>query len=75
MLDFAIVMNKYARVAIEDFTNIGGLFKDLECELHTLTIAMQTFIAIFDEIAKIEDVVNLHLKTLSSHLLLLFSQH
>jgi hypothetical protein len=37
---------------------IGGLFKDLECELHTLAIAMQVFIAILDEIAKIEDVVN-----------------
>ncbi|MFT7824499.1 MAG: transposase [Sulfurimonas sp.] len=37
---------------------IGGLFKDLECELHTLAIAMQTFIIILDEIAKIEDVVN-----------------
>ena len=36
---------------------IGGLFKDLECELHTLAIAMQTFILILDEIAKIEDVV------------------
>lgn len=37
---------------------IGGLFKDLECELHTLAIAMQAFIAILDEIAKIEEVVN-----------------
>jgi len=37
---------------------IGGLFKDLECELHTLAIAMQTFILILEEIAKIEDVVN-----------------
>ena len=37
---------------------IGGLFKDLECELHTLAIAMQTFISILDEIAKIEDIVN-----------------
>ena len=36
---------------------IGGLFKDLECELHTLAITMQTFIVILDEIAKIEDVV------------------
>jgi len=36
---------------------IGGLFKDLECELHTLAIAMQTFISILDEIAKIEDIV------------------
>ncbi len=34
---------------------IGGLFKDLECELHTLVIAMQTFIAILDEIAQIEE--------------------
>jgi len=37
---------------------IGGLFKDLECELQTLAIAMQTFIAILDEIAEIEDIVN-----------------
>ena len=37
---------------------IGGLFKDLECELHTLAIAMQVFISILDEIAKIEEVVN-----------------
>ena len=37
---------------------IGGLFKDLECELSTLAIAMQAFIAILDEIAKIEEVVN-----------------
>jgi len=36
---------------------IGGLFNDLECELHTLAIAMQTFIIILDEIAKIEDIV------------------
>ena len=37
---------------------IGGLFKDLECELTTLAIAMQTFIAILDEIAKIDGIVN-----------------
>jgi hypothetical protein len=37
---------------------IGGLFKDLECELHTLAIAMQTFITILDEIAKIEEIIN-----------------
>jgi hypothetical protein len=37
---------------------IGGLFKDLECELYTLAIAMQTFIAILDEIAQIEEIVN-----------------
>ncbi len=37
---------------------IGGLFKDLECELHTLAIAMQTFILILDEIAQIDEIVN-----------------
>jgi len=37
---------------------ICGFFKDLECELHTLAIAMQAFLAILDEIAKIEEVVN-----------------
>jgi len=37
---------------------IGGLFKDLECELHTLAITMQTFILILDEIAQIEEIVN-----------------
>ena len=45
------------RVSHEPKT-IGGLFKDLECELHTLSIAMNVFIAILTEIAKIEDVVN-----------------
>jgi len=38
---------------------IGGLFKDLECELSTLAIAMQTFITILEEIAKIDDIVNI----------------
>lgn len=37
---------------------IGGLFKDLECELSTLAIAMQAFISILEEIAKIEDIIN-----------------
>ena len=36
---------------------IGGLFRDLECELHTLSIAMTAFITILEEIAKIEDIV------------------
>ena len=44
------------RVSHEPKT-IGGLFRDLECELHTLAIAMQTFIAILEEIAKIDDVI------------------
>ena len=33
---------------------IGCLFKDLECELHTLSIAMQAFIEI---IARIDEIV------------------
>ena len=37
---------------------IGGLFKDLECELSTLAIAMQTFISILDEVAKIDNIIN-----------------
>ena len=37
---------------------LGGLFKDLECELQTLAIAMETFIKILEEIAKIDGVVN-----------------
>jgi len=37
---------------------IGGLFKDLECELYTLSIAMQAFIEIMDKISKIETIVN-----------------
>ena len=36
---------------------IGGLFKDLECELHTLSIAMQTFIEIMDKIAQIDGIL------------------
>ena len=37
---------------------IGGLFKDLECELTNLAISMDIFIQILDEIAKIPDIVN-----------------
>jgi len=36
---------------------IGGLFKDLECELHTLSIAMQAFIEIMEKIAQIDEIV------------------
>lgn len=36
---------------------IGGLFKDLECELHTLSIAMQAFIEIMDKVAQIDEIV------------------
>ena len=51
------VVSYINRISNEPKT-IGGLFKDLECELHTLAIAMQAFLAILDEIAKIEEVVN-----------------
>lgn len=36
---------------------IGGLFRDLECELHTLAIAIGTFIQIMGKIAKIDEIV------------------
>ena len=36
---------------------LGGLFADLECELHTLTIAMEAFIQIMGKIAKIDEIV------------------
>lgn len=51
------VVSYINRISNEPKT-IGGLFKVLECELHTLAIAMQAFLAILDEIAKIEEVVN-----------------
>jgi len=51
------VVSYINRISHEPQT-IGGLFKDLECELHTLAIAMQTFILILDEIAQIEEIVN-----------------
>ena len=36
---------------------LGGLFADLECELHTLAIAMEAFIQIMEKIAKIDEIV------------------
>ncbi len=50
-------MSYINRISNEPQT-IGGLFRDLECELSTLAIAMQTFIAILEEVAKIDDIVN-----------------
>ncbi|MEA3352305.1 MAG: transposase, partial [Campylobacterota bacterium] len=53
---------------------IGGLFKDLECELNTLAISMELFINILNEIAQnIEDtknneVINMFLAQLISNL-------
>jgi hypothetical protein len=51
------VVSYINRISHEPKT-IGGLFKDLECELHTLAIAMQTFILILEDIAQIDEVVN-----------------
>ncbi len=36
---------------------LGGLFADLECEFHTLAIAMEAFIQIMEKIAKIDEIV------------------
>ncbi|MEA3353395.1 MAG: hypothetical protein U9Q33_06250, partial [Campylobacterota bacterium] len=53
---------------------IGGLFKDLECELNSLAISMELFINILSQIAQnIEDtqnneVVNMFLAQLISNL-------
>jgi len=53
---YSIVSYIY-RISSEPQT-IDGLFKGLECKLHTLALAMQTCVLVLDEIAKIEDVVN-----------------
>jgi hypothetical protein len=44
------------RISSEPQT-IGGLFRDLECELTTLAIAMQKFISILDQIAQVDGLV------------------
>ena len=36
---------------------IGGLFEDLECELYTLAIAMETFVKILQKIAQIDEII------------------
>lgn len=55
---FAYNIVSYINRISHEPKTIGGLFKDLECELHTLAIAMQAFIEIMDKIAKIDDIVN-----------------
>jgi len=55
---FAYNIVSYINRISHEPQTIGGLFKDLECELTTLAIAMQTFISILDEVAKIDGVVN-----------------
>jgi len=36
---------------------LGGLLKDLECELHTLTITMQTFLLLLEKVVQIDGIV------------------
>jgi len=54
---FAYNIVSYINRMSNEPKTIGGLFKDLECELHTLSIAMQAFIEIMDKIAKIDEIV------------------
>lgn len=55
---FAYNITSYINRMSHEPKTIGGLFKDLECELYTLSIAMQAFIEIMDKIAQIETIVN-----------------
>jgi len=54
---FAYNIVSYINRMSNEPKTIGGLFKDLECELHTLSIAMQAFIEILDKIAQIDEIV------------------
>jgi hypothetical protein len=54
---FAYNIVSYINRISHEPKTIGGLFKDLECELYTLSIAMQAFIEIMDKIAQIDDIV------------------
>jgi hypothetical protein len=55
---FAYNIVSYINRISHEPKTIGGLFRDLECELYTLSIAMHAFIEIMDKIAKIETIVN-----------------
>ena len=55
---FAYNIVSYINRISHEQKTIGGLFKDLECELYSLSIAMQAFIQIMDKIAQIETIVN-----------------
>jgi len=55
---FAYNIVSYINRMSHEPKTIGGLFKDLECELQSLAIAMQAFIEILDKISKIDGVVN-----------------
>ena len=54
---FAYNIVSYINRISHEPKTIGGLFKDLECELYTLSIAMQAFIEIMDKIAQIDQIV------------------
>lgn len=54
---FAYNIVSYINRMSHEPKSIGGLFKDLECELHTLSIAMQAFIEIMEKIAQIDEIV------------------
>lgn len=54
---FAYNIVSYINRISHEPKTIGGLFKDLECELYTLSIAMQAFIEIMDKIARIDEIV------------------
>jgi hypothetical protein len=54
---FAYNIVSYINRISHEPKTIGGLFKDLECELYTLCIAMQAFIEIMDKIAQIDEIV------------------
>ena len=55
---FAYNIVSYINRISNEPKTIGGLFKDLECELSTLAIAMQAFIEIMDKLAQIDEIVN-----------------
>ena len=55
---FAYNIVSYINRMSHEPKTIGGLFAELECELTTLAIGMQSFIRILTEIAKVSDIVN-----------------
>ena len=54
---FAYNIVSYINRVNHEPKTLGGLFADLECELYTLAIAMETFIQIMEKIAKIDEIV------------------
>ena len=55
---FAYNIVSYINRMSHEPKTIGGLFADLECELTTLAIGMQSFIKILTQIAKISEIIN-----------------